>query len=88
MQKDKTAEAVRRFVVQNKLVLPGETVLVGVSGGADSVCLLHILAGLQEKLEIMVRVAHLNHMLRGAESDGDARYVSRLAKKLGCRSHH
>ena len=56
---------------------------MGVSGGADSVCLLHILAGLQEKLGITVRVAHLNHMLRGAESDGDARYVSRLAKKLG-----
>ncbi len=83
MQKDKLAEAVRRFIVQNKLVLPEETVLLGVSGGADSVCLLHILAGLQEKLGITVRVAHLNHMLRGAESDGDARYVSRLAKKLG-----
>jgi tRNA(Ile)-lysidine synthase len=83
MQKDKIAEAVRRFIVQNKLVLPKETVLAGVSGGADSVCLLHILAGLQEKLEITVHVAHLNHMLRGAESDGDARYVSRLAKKLG-----
>ena len=83
MQKDKTAEAVRRFIVQNKLVLPKETVLAGVSGGADSVCLLHALAGLQEKLEITVHVAHLNHMLRGAESDGDARYVSRLARKLG-----
>ena len=83
MQKDKIAEAVQRFIVQNKLVLPEETVLAGVSGGADSVCLLHALAGLQGKLEITVHVAHLNHMLRGAESDGDARYVSRLAKKLG-----
>jgi tRNA(Ile)-lysidine synthase len=83
MQKDKIAEAARRFTVQNKLVPPDETVLVGVSGGADSVCLLHILAGMQEKLEITVHLAHLNHMLRGAESDGDARYVSRLAKKLG-----
>jgi tRNA(Ile)-lysidine synthase len=77
------AEAVHRFIVRNNLVCPKETVVVGVSGGADSVCLLHILVGLREKLDISVHAAHLNHMLRGAESDGDARYVSRLAKRLG-----
>jgi len=63
--------------------LPEETVVVGVSGGADSVCLLRILVSLRESLHITVHVAHLNHLLRGAESEGDARYVSRLAKKLG-----
>ena len=57
--------------------------MVGVSGGADSVCLLHILVSLGERLDVTVHVAHLNHLLRGAESDGDARYVSRLAKRLG-----
>ena len=77
------AEAVHRFVVRNDLVHPKETVVVGVSGGADSVCLLRILVCLQERLDIMVHVAHLNHLLRGAESEGDARYVSRLATKLG-----
>jgi len=83
MQKDRLAEAVRRSIVENKLVLPEETVVVGVSGGADSVCLLRILVSLRERLDITVHVAHLNHLLRGAESEGDARYVSRLAKKLG-----
>jgi tRNA(Ile)-lysidine synthase len=82
MQNDKIAQAVRRYILRNELVLPGETVVVGVSGGADSVCLLHILVGLRETLSITLHVAHLNHMLRGAESDGDARYVSRLAKRL------
>ena len=77
------AEAVHRFIVRNGLVRPKETVVVGVSGGADSVCLLHILVGLRERLDITVHVAHLNHLLRGAESEGDARYVSRLARKLG-----
>ncbi len=57
--------------------------MVGVSGGADSVCLLHILVNLRERLDITVHVAHLNHLLRGDESEGDARYVSRLAKRLG-----
>ncbi len=75
--------AVERFIVRHRLVLPGETVLVAVSGGADSVCLLHVLAGLRERLGIAVRAAHLNHRLRGAESEGDARYVSRLAGRLG-----
>jgi tRNA(Ile)-lysidine synthase len=83
MQKDKIAESVRRYILRNELVLPEEMVVVGVSGGADSVCLLHVLVGLQERLDISLHVAHLNHRLRGAESDGDARYVSRLAKRLG-----
>ena len=83
MQKDKIAQAVHRFVVRNGLVRAKETVVVGVSGGADSVCLLHILVGLRERLDFTVHVAHLNHLLRGDESVGDARYVSRLAKRLG-----
>ena len=82
-QNNQLAEAVHRFVVRNSLVRAKETVVVGVSGGADSVCLLHILVSLRERLDIKVHVAHLNHLLRGAESDGDAKYVSRLAKKLG-----
>jgi tRNA(Ile)-lysidine synthase len=79
-QNNQLAEAVHRFVVRNSLVRAKETVVVGVSGGADSVCLLHILVSLRERLDITVHVAHLNHLLRGAESDGDARYVSRLVK--------
>jgi len=76
-------EAAHRFVVRNGLVRANETVLAGVSGGADSVCLLHILVGLRERLNITVHVAHLNHLLRGDESEADAGYVSRLARKLG-----
>lgn len=83
MRKDKIAETVRRYVLRNELVRPKERVVVGVSGGADSVCLLHVLVGLRESLNITLHVAHLNHLLRGSESEGDARYVSRLAKRLG-----
>lgn len=56
--------------------------MVAVSGGPDSVCLLHILSALRDKLGIMLHVAHLNHQLRGAESDADASYVADLARKL------
>jgi tRNA(Ile)-lysidine synthase len=72
-------ERVLGFIRQHKLLSEGEKLVVAVSGGADSVCLLHILAQQQRELHI----AHLNHQLRGAESDADAEYVSQLARKLG-----
>jgi len=56
---------------------------VAVSGGQDSVCLLHILVKLQEELKVGLHVAHLNHQLRGADSEADAQYVSDLAHQLG-----
>ncbi len=58
-------------------------ILVAVSGGQDSVCLLHILAGLREELGITLHVAHLDHLLRGAESKADAQFVAQLACQLG-----
>lgn len=57
----------------------GDKVLVGLSGGPDSVCLLYILKGLGLKLYI----AHLNHGLRAMESDRDQRFCEELGKRLG-----
>lgn len=65
------------------MVRRGESAGVAVSGGADSVCLLHALARLKGELGIGLRVLHLNHGLRGAESDGDERFVTELAVALG-----
>jgi len=70
------------FLRRNNLMLPGESIVVGVSGGADSVCLLHILAKWQRELDIKLHAAHLNHQLRGVESDEDAEYVANLAASL------
>jgi tRNA(Ile)-lysidine synthase len=58
-----------------KTLAPNEALLIGVSGGADSVALLSVLVELGWKLH----VCHLNHQLRGAESDGDAEFVRQLA---------
>jgi len=71
------------FGQRHSLISPEEIVLIGVSGGADSVCLLHVLAKWQKELGIKLHVAHLNHQLRGVESEADAKYVSNLAGSLG-----
>jgi tRNA(Ile)-lysidine synthase len=76
-------QRVLSFVQEHHLTAKGQILLVAVSGGQDSVCLLHILNNLQPTLGIKLHVAHLDHQLRGNESAGDARYVSKLAKKLG-----
>ncbi len=62
---------------------PGTRVGVAVSGGADSLCLLHVLHALSGRLSIELHVMHLNHSLRGGESDEDEREVLALAGRLG-----
>ncbi len=63
------------------------SVLVAVSGGADSVALLHGLALLRDELQLSLHVAHLNHQLRGDESDADAAWVEALCGQLGLPCH-
>lgn len=82
-KKEPLERRVLRSIKAQSILQVKDTVVVGVSGGPDSVCLLNILAGLQGELSIKLHVAHLNHMLRGAESDADAEYVANLAESLG-----
>ncbi len=62
------------------LFRPGDGVVVGVSGGPDSLCLLHALMQLAPALDLRLHVAHLNHGLRGRDADADADYVCDLAR--------
>jgi tRNA(Ile)-lysidine synthase len=70
---------VRRTIETYNLLASGDGVVVGVSGGPDSLCLLHILARLREGYDLRLHVAHLNHGARGADSDADAEFVAALA---------
>ncbi len=72
-----------QFIREHRLISSQQKLLVAVSGGPDSVCLLHILIELRDELGIKLHVAHLDHQLRGAESEADARYVADLARRLG-----
>ncbi len=64
------------------MVSPRDAVLVAVSGGPDSVCMLHILLSLREKMGFEVKVAHLDHQFRGEESRRDAEFVTSLAERF------
>ena len=66
-----------------EMTQPGDTVVCAVSGGADSVCMLHVLLSLRDALGITVEAAHFNHHLRGEESDRDEAFVRQLCKTLG-----
>ncbi|MFC1967586.1 tRNA lysidine(34) synthetase TilS [Chloroflexota bacterium] len=75
-------ERMLRFTREEGLIPPGVKLVVGVSGGPDSVCLLHMLATLRNQLGVELYIAHLDHKLRGAEAEADAGYVAELAHKL------
>lgn len=74
---------ITKTIAKYNLIQENDVVAVGVSGGPDSVALLHVLSNLKECLGIRLMAVHVNHTLRGDESDGDLRYVADLCKRLG-----
>lgn len=70
-------------IVRHNLIHKGDSVLVALSGGADSVTLLHVLLQLQDQLGIAaVCATHINHQLRGEESERDEAFVTELCKQF------
>ena len=76
-------ERVEESIGRRGLLRCGQSVLVAVSGGVDSMALLHLLHTLSKKNSWRLSVAYLNHRLRGRSSDADERLVVRTATKLG-----
>jgi tRNA(Ile)-lysidine synthase len=75
-------ENIIRAFLYHQEELRDKTIVVAVSGGADSVCLLHVLNSLKNEFNIKLKVAHLNHGLRGNKAKDDANYVIKLAESL------
>jgi len=75
-------DRIAAFADRHAMFQAGRTIGVAVSGGADSVCLLHILRELAPRWNLRLHLLHLNHRLRGAESDGDVEFVRCLASDL------
>ena len=71
---------VLNYIRENRMIDEGQTIVVGVSGGADSMCLLDILLALKDELGISVAVVHIHHGIRGESADKDARFVEEYCR--------
>lgn len=74
-------EKVAQFAEKWEMLQKGDKVIVGVSGGADSVCLLFVLMELQKNIGFEIVVVHVNHLLRGKDAENDEVYVRELCGK-------
>ena len=73
-------DKVRATIKENNLLENGDSVICAVSGGADSVCLLHAMLTLKGEYDLTIYVANVNHLLRGEESDEDSNFVRAVCK--------
>jgi len=78
---------VEMTIEKNNLIKSGDKILVGLSGGADSTSLLHVLKKMQEKYDVEIHAVHINHMVRGEEADRDESFSKKLCKDLNVKYH-
>lgn len=76
-------EKVKTTICQHDLLRRGDSVLIAVSGGADSVCLLDVMVSLKDEFSLTLYAAHVNHMLRADEADRDEAFVRALCEQYG-----
>lgn len=79
---DPEIRRIKNFIEENQLFAPGDGLVVGLSGGPDSVFLLYVLQALQESLPYTLRAVHVHHGIRGEEADRDADFSEALCRKL------
>ncbi|CAG1065574.1 bifunctional protein TilS/HprT [uncultured bacterium] len=76
-------QQVKQTIKERKMLSRGQRIVAAVSGGADSVVMLHVLLELREEYRLAILAAHMDHGLRGVESRADHDFVRDLAKRLG-----
>ncbi len=74
---------VKKIIEKYGMISPGDKILVAVSGGPDSVCLLHMLNRLAKEMDLDLHIAHINHGIRKRESKREEKFVKSLADGMG-----
>ena len=82
---DITAEIILKTIKENNMLVYGDRIVTGVSGGADSMCLLHFLVSHAESFSAEIIAAHVNHNLRGDEAMRDQKLVEKYCASLGIK---
>lgn len=78
------------YIKQNRMIVEKDVILAGVSGGSDSMAMLHLLKELQQELGFALRVVHVHHGIRGKEADRDSSFVENICREwqIPCRVYH
>ena len=80
---DRIIEQIKKTIIDNDLIPQGAHVVLGLSGGPDSVCLFHVLGMLAEEMDLKLHAVHVNHQLRGDAADQDQEFVENLCINAG-----
>ena len=73
---------VRKYIRDNRMLKAEDMVVAGVSGGADSIAMLHILKSLQKEIGFSMEVVHVHHGIRGQEADRAKQFVEKICSGL------
>ena len=79
---EKMYEKVSAYIKENEMILPGDLVLAGVSGGGDSMAMLHMLKRFSEETGFLLEAVHVHHGIRGKEADRDLNVVEKFCKDI------
>lgn len=80
-------ERIYRYIRDNQLLQEHDTILLALSGGADSMLALHALLGLKEQYQLAINAVHINHGLRGTAADLDENFVTTACAELGVKCY-
>lgn len=80
-------EKILKTIEKHNLIEKEDHIVIGLSGGPDSVCLFHVLTQLAPKLQLTIHPVHLNHKFRPGDAERDQQYVEALCQRFGLRCH-
>lgn len=82
----KAEKRIRETIRAHNLIERGDHIVIGLSGGPDSVCLFHVLAGMAGELSLTIHPVHINHRFRPGAAEADQAYVEQLCERFGLRA--
>ena len=75
-------DKVHNYIIDNKMIQNGDKIIIGVSGGADSMCLLNVLSRLIDEYSLGLYVVHIHHGIRGVQADEDEQFVKKYCTEI------
>lgn len=83
----KTEDKIRKTIEEKGLIAPKQHIVIGLSGGPDSVCLFNALKSIADEMELTIHPVHVNHKFRPGAAERDQQYVEELCRKSGLECH-